>query len=183
MNFFEVERVNIKLSKAPKPLKFLNKNLTKEEREEREEQEQRLKGKNDKVYKVPPKTKKEIAAIYKNLVKELKEADILNNLDVEVLMNTANAIYRMKEAREILNELGSVIRTYRTVKDKEGNIIGKELDSIFKNPAVQVEKDYQNIFHQGCLQLGLSPSARAKLSIIKMENKDNQETTEDKVFG
>lgn len=163
------------MAKAPVPVALISKNLTKEERESRQEQEKKLKGNSDKVYKVPKELNKEVGAIYKSLTKELKAADILNNLDIDLLSTTANAIYQMRLARKHIIENGSVI----TIRDADDNVI-----KCFKNPSVQVEKDYQTIFHTGVLQLGLSPSARAKLSIINVNKEKNEDGgLENEVFG
>ena len=42
--------------------------------------------------------------------------------------------------------------------------IAAEIDRTHEYPAANIEKDYQKIFWQGCIQLGLSPVSRAKLS-------------------
>lgn len=168
------------MPKAPKPVALISKNLTKEEKESRLAQEEKLKGNKDKVYKVPKGTIKPVALIYKNIVNELRAADILNNLDIELILTTSNAIYMMKNARNELYEMGAIIKTYKIIEREDGTV-DKILTGIGKNPAVQVEKDYQAIFHQGCLQLGLSPSSRAKLALINVEA-NREETDEDKLF-
>ena len=159
--------------RAPKPVSLISKNLTKEEKSTREENEKRLNGNAKKVYRVPKKLPLPVAKIYKELVNQLKEADILSDLDIELLITTANAIHRMNEARKHIEEFGAVITTY----NENGDI-----EAIKKNPSIQIEKDYQAIFHTGCLQLGLSPSSRAKLSIMKIEKQEG-ESKEDKLFG
>lgn len=149
------------MARTPKPVSMQTSHLTKEEVEERLEQEQKLKGNNDKVYTPPKGMKAAVKNIYVVIVEELRHADILNNLDIELISTTAYAIYRMKDARKNLDKQGSVIT--------DGN--GK----MFKSPYVQVEKDYQGIFHTGCLQLGLSPSSRAKLALMATQNKEDDE--------
>ena len=47
--------------------------------------------------------------------------------------------------------------------DQEGLLI-QQGEKLVKNPAANIEKDYQKIYWQGCVQLGLSPVSRAKLS-------------------
>ena len=79
----------------------------------------------------------------------LQGADVLSNLDIDCIEMTAYAIYRMRQARESL--------------DQEGLLI-QQGEKLVKNPAANIEKDYQKIFWQGCVQLGLSPVSRAKLS-------------------
>lgn len=164
-----------------KPVALLSKNLTKEEREHRLDAEKKMKGNDDKVYKAPKGLPKEVAKIYKTLVNELKEAGILNNLDIELLTTTAYAIFRMKEARQKIDADGVVLEVYRPIT-KDGEVVDKVLVSTIKNPAVTVEKDYQAIFHTGCIQLGLSPSSRTKLSLINLEA-TREESLEDVVFG
>ena len=149
------------MARTPKPVTMQSSHLTKEEVESRLEQEEKLKGNNDKVYSAPRGMKKEVKNIYEFIVNELRHADILNNLDIELISTTAYAIFRMKDARKHLDTEGSVIT----------DINGK----MFKSPYVQVEKDYQGIFHTGCLQLGLSPSSRAKLALMATQNEEEEE--------
>ena len=73
----------------------------------------------------------------------------VSNLDIDLIEMTAYAIYRMRQARQSL--------------DQEGLLI-QQGEKLVKNPAANIEKDYQKIFWQGCVQLGLSPVSRAKLS-------------------
>ncbi len=162
--------------RPPKPIALKTGTITKEETTNRLEQEQKIKGRSNKVYRVPKELKKEVADIYKVIVTELKEADILNNLDIELIATTSYAIYRMKEARAILDKEGAVMTLYKEIDGEP------HPTNVIKHPAVNVEKDYQAIFHAGCIQLGLSPSSRAKLTLINVEA-DKQDTKEDKVFG
>lgn len=159
------------MAKAAKPMALIKKNLTKEEIELRTEGEKKLKGNATKVYKVPTYCIKPVAEIYKVMVKELKAAEILNNLDIDLLVTTCNAIYQMREARKHIEKHGAIITTY------EEGLVSK----VVKNPAVNVEKDYQAIYHTGCIQLGLSPSARAKISILASDKKVG-DGNEEKVF-
>lgn len=149
------------MARTPKPVSMQTAHLTKEEINERLEQEQRLKCNNDKVYTPPKGMKKAVKDIYTVIVEELRHADILNNLDIELLSTTSYAIYRMKDARKHL--------------DKHGSVIVDDNGKMFKSPYVQVEKDYQGIFHTGCLQLGLSPSSRAKLALMATQAKEEEE--------
>ena len=149
------------MARTPKPVSMQTSHLTKEEIEERQEQEQKLKGNDDKVYTPPKGMKKAAKDIYTVIVEELRQAEILNNLDIELISTTAYAIYRMKDARKNL--------------DKQGSVIIDDNGKMFKSPYVQVEKDYQGIFHTGCLQLGLSPSSRAKLALMATQNKEDDE--------
>lgn len=154
------------MARAPKPISMQSSHLTKEEIEKRVQAEKKIKGRNNKVYKPPKDIPEPVKKIYKTLVTELKEADILNNLDIELLVTTSYAIYRMRKARSYMDKHGEIER------GPKGNNV--------KCPYVQIEKDYQAIFHTGCLQLGLSPSSRAKIALLAAEQNDKSE--EDEVF-
>lgn len=153
--------------RPPKPMALMTKNLTKEEIENRKEAEEKFKGNDNKVYKPRKELPKEVATIYKSIADELKDANVLNNLDTDLLETTCYAIYRMRQARELINRDGIVI--------DNGS-------SLVKHPAINIERDYQAIFQHGCVQLGLSPSSRTKLAMIHLEA-NTVKTTEDEVFG
>lgn len=152
--------------RPPKPLELQSKHLTKEEIAARKKAEEQMKGEDGKVYEVPVDLPEPVKIIYKTLVEDLRKINILNDLDVELLSVTSHAIYEMKKARDILVKEGSVIM----INDNEGNII-----KAMKHPSVQVIKDFQTIFNQGCIHLGLSPSSRSKLAIMNIETKANNE--------
>lgn len=149
------------MARAPKPVALQVANLTNEEKEKRQEQENKLRGRNDKVYEPPKYLPRKVKEIYKSIVEELREADILSNLDIELIATTAYAIYRMRDARKYL--------------DKHGSVVVGNTGNMAKSPYVQVEKDYQGIFHTGCLQLGLSPSSRAKLALMAAETEEDED--------
>ena len=155
------------MARAPKPVALQTAKMSKEEREIRQEAEDRLKGDDSKVYEVPPGLNKKVAEIYMAIVNELKHANILNNLDVDLVSTTADAIYRLRNARRNLDRMGEVIM------DHNGRLV--------KSPWVQVTKDYQGIFHAGVRELGLSPSSRAKLAMYQVEA-NAEVSEEDEVF-
>lgn len=155
------------MARAPKPVALQTAKMSKEEREIRQEAEDRLKGDDSKVYEVPPGLNKKVAEIYMAIVNELKHANILNNLDVDLVSTTADAIYRLRNARRNLDRMGEVIM------DHNGRLV--------KSPWVQVTKDYQGIFHAGVRELGLSPSSRAKLAMYQVEA-NAEVSEEDEIF-
>lgn len=155
------------MARAPKPVALQTAKMSKEEREIRQEAEDRLKGDDSKVYEVPPGLNKKVAEIYMAIVNELKHANILNNLDVDLVSTTADAIYRLRNARRNLDRMGEVIM------DHNGRLV--------KSPWVQVTKDYQSIFHAGVRELGLSPSSRAKLAMYQVEA-NTEVSEEDEIF-
>lgn len=151
------------MARAPKPVALQSAKMSKEEREIRQEAEDKLKGDDSKVYEAPPGLNKQVAEIYMAIVNELKHANILNNLDVDLVVTTADAIYRLRKARKNLDRMGEAIM------DHNGRLV--------KSPWVQVTKDYHAIFHAGVRELGLSPSSRAKLAMYQVES--NSETSEE----
>ena len=155
------------MARAPKPVALQTAKMSKEEREIRQEAEDKLKGDNSKVYTVPPGLIKPVGEIYMAIVQELKHANILNNLDVDLICTTADAIYRLRNARRNLDRMGEVIM------DHNGRLV--------KSPWVQVTKDYQGIFHAGVRELGLSPSSRAKLAMYQVES-NAEVSKEDELF-
>ena len=155
------------MGKAPKPIALQSRKISKEEREKRQDAEDKLKGNDDRVYTAPLGMNESVAEIYMIIVNELRHARVLNNLDIDLISITADSIYRLANARKNLDEQGEVISDYN----------GK----LFKNPWVQVTKDYQAIFNAGVRELGLSPSSRAKLAMYQVDaNADMSE--EDELF-
>ncbi|ACA54658.1 phage terminase small subunit P27 family [Clostridium botulinum] len=149
------------MARASKPVDLQTSHLTKEEIESRKEQEERLKGNSDKIYKPPKHLSKEEKKIYKFLVNELKESSILCNLDITILKTTVDAICRMEECKENINKYGVVLT--------------KEDGTLYRNPATTIYKDYNSIFNKCCMEIGLSPSARAKLSVLNVNAQQEKE--------
>lgn len=138
-----------------KPIELSTGHYTKEEIEQRKEAEEKLKGNSDLVYEVPKQLKgKKEKDMYLFLVGELKVSNILNNLDINILIQTVNSIFQMEEANKKIKEFGQVIQ--------------KQDGSLQKNPAINIYKDYYSIFYQCCSQLGLSPMARSKLATLSL---------------
>lgn len=156
------------MARAPKPVALQSSKMSKEEKEIRQEAEDKLRGDDSKVYAAPPGLNKNIAAIYELIVQELKHAKVLNNLDIDLIVTTADSIWRMKQARRNLDRTGEVIM------DHNGRFV--------KSPWVQVTKDYHAIFHAGVRELGLSPSSRAKLALYQIESGNIEASEEDQVF-
>ncbi|WP_288325891.1 phage terminase small subunit P27 family [uncultured Clostridium sp.] len=149
------------MAKASKPVALMQKNLTKEERELREEAEAKVKGKSDLVFEAPTDLVKEEKEVYLFLVNELKELDIINNLDIELLKMTSNAVVELRKAR--VN-----VRKY-------GQLIQKPDGSLQKNPAITILRDYESIFNRCCRELCLSPQSRMALSKMMADIQANSE--------
>ncbi len=169
MNYFKawIEwTINIKkelviIAKASKPVALMSQKLSKQQKEERKAAEESIKGKTDLVFKAPTDLVKEEKEVYLFLVEELKELDIINNLDIELLKMTSNAVVELKKAR--IN-----VRKY-------GQLITKPDGTLQKNPAITILKDYENIFNRCCRELCLSPQSRMALSKMIADIKTNQD--------
>lgn len=150
------------MGKSAKPVDLVNSKMSKEEREARKKAEQRYKGVANKVYRCPSELKaNREKQLYKFIVNQLKSAAILNDLDIEIIKSTVFCIINMNDANEFINS--------------NGTIISDENGKFYKNPGVNVYKDYHSMFLSNSIRLGLSPADRAKLSVIDMKNKQAEE--------
>lgn len=145
--------------RKPLPVNLQSSNLTKGEIANRAAEEKKLKGNSTKVYRAPTHLSNEEKKLYRFLVKELKESDILNNLDITILEITVDAIIKMRECKREIDEYGIV------VMKKSGPS---------KNPAINAFKDYNAIYNKCCMEIGLSPSARARLASINVQKKTKE---------
>ena len=141
------------------------KSETKEELKIRAEAEEKLIGDTDLLKDIPDYLDPLAQAYYKFLVHELEISEILSNLDIPLLEQTADSLSKMRDCDKIINEEGVII----TDVDRYGNDVVKE------NPAVGTKQKYLNQFRALSTQLGLSPASRAQLAGMQIE----QAKTED----
>ena len=141
------------------------KSETKEHLDERAKVEEEMAGNNDRIKDVPEILDTLGKEYYKVLIEDLSEAAFLSNLDIPLLTQTADCLSKMQQADEIIDEAGLMYVTY----DKMGNKIPKE------HPMVGTKQKYLNQYRALCTQLGLSPSARASLSEMKVQAAKNEE--------
>lgn len=156
----------IRISRARKPALLKQGNSeSKEQLKERAKMEEALKGNVDQFKNVPDHLDDLAQQYYRFLVSELEISDILSNLDIPLLEQTADCLSKTRQADEILNSDGIII----SVTDKYGNITLKE------HPAVNVKQKYLNQFRAMSQQLGLSPASRAQLAGMKIDQKNDEE--------
>lgn len=134
----------------PRPAKAVNttsKHLTRDEIESRQEEENKLKG--DAELLKPPEylTERQIYYFW-FIINQLKDADILGNLDVFILSHTAICIDRMATFEKKINENPNLLlnKAFMSSKDK-----------------------YSKDFFKCCNELCLSPQSRAKISLLNSE--------------
>lgn len=137
-----------------KPISASTQKISKQERREREEAEKKINGnvKKDKIKKAPASLTKEGKKIYKEILGNLEDSGIdLNNLDMNLLEATAQAIDTMRKCQAIIQE----------------DLLNKQANNLYF-------KAY-NVFKQGMTELGLSPSSRARLSMIQAQKQSEED--------
>ena len=150
------------MGRYAKPVSQITGNhVTNEEKARREQNEAKLRGNHDNI-KPPKGTPKEVCDIFESLYNELKELEILNNLDVHVLLNVSYAIHNISKCREDISKNGLILD-------------GK------RNPAVQIERNYQDIFDKNSAKLGMSPADRMRFASLQLSEKTDSEI--DMIFG
>lgn len=131
--------------------------IKKEDEAQRLALEDKLRGKNDKL--VPPLYLTESQmAIFNYIMGELQEADILGNLDLFILAQTAIAVDRIQDL------------------DRQAN---ESKDLLFENAFRQARAEVSKEYFRCCNELCLSPQSRAKLSIAKVKPGDKKKTIMD----
>ena len=142
------------MPRPTKPINSCTQKISKQEREARKEAENKIKGnvKSDRIEKVPKSLSKEGKKIYKEIINELLDSGIdLTNLDITLLEQVANSIDTMRKCQEILHQ----------------DILNKQANSVYFKAF--------NVFKQCASELGLSPSGRAKLSMLKKQQEDEND--------
>lgn len=133
--------------------------------EERAEAEKELTSNKDLLSEIPDHLDELAQEYYKFLITELEISDILCNLDIPLLEQTADCLSKIRQADEIINREGIII----TQIDRYGN------EQIKEHPAVNTKQKYLNQFRALSTQLGLSPASRAQLAGLKIEKKEQEE--------
>lgn len=135
------------------------KHRSKKENEIRVAAEKRLKLKRDNM-DPPDYLTEDQKEIYNFILEELDESKLLTNLDTFILVKTAVNINRQIE----------LIKAGNSAEGRES-----------KEISVAVKNQLDSEFFRCCNELGLSPQARAKLSIsaVKKAENDKQKTLMD----
>lgn len=134
--------------------------------------EKQLRGSNDLIDSAPETLSELGKHYYYFIVSELSERDILSNLDIPLIEQTADCLDKMQIADNLLNEEGMFIDAI----DSKGNRFKKE------HPAVATKQKYLNQFRFCTGQLGMSPSSRAQMAQSKHEAKIEAEKPLSKVL-
>ena len=143
------------MSRPAKAIDTNLKKMSKEERKQREEGEKKLRGNNEKIKSFPYLNKRQ-KAIFKDILKNLNK-EILSNLDIYLLNQTAITIERLESIEKEINKASKVTDEDGKVKDK----LDVKTISALKSAREMYSKD----FFRCCNELSLSPQSRAKLSL------------------
>lgn len=145
------------MARPSKSVETMSKHLTKEEIRIRSENQEKLKGNSDSIIQ-SQKLNENQFFLFEFIKNELKESDILSNLDSFILTKCVIAIDRLQYIEEIINE---------------------KPQAILNSQLMSAKDKYDKDFYRCCNELSLSPQSRAKIANI---NKDAKAKKEDPVL-
>jgi len=140
------------------------KDMNKQELAIREEAEKRLLGDIEQVKEVPEILDELAQAYYLFMVENLETSNLLGNLDIPLLTETAFCLARLEETRSTMIRVGTL--AYEL--DKNGN------EKVKKHPIVDVYNTLLNQFKTLGGQLCMSPSARTQMANMQLQNKEDE---------
>ncbi len=139
------------MGRTAKSVGVTSKHLTKDEKAQREKAEEIIKGGTNGLIAPSYLTEEQVDLFY-FIIDELKESNILGNLDVFVLSQASICIDRLNKLEELINEDESYL-----------------MNSNF----MSCKRQYSADFFKCCQELCLSPQSRAKISLANMNKKEN----------
>lgn len=152
------------------PVEFNKKRFTKKEKESRLAAERKLKGNANRI-RCPSWLDEEAKKEWRRLVKELKELNLISNLDTGALAMCCDAYSKYVLATSKIND--TILVGVHTNKAGAKNLI--------VNPYVMVAQKYADMYKKYCAEFGLTPASRYKFTLPKQEEKE--ETPFDRMFG
>lgn len=147
--------------------------MNKDELKVREEAEKRLMGDIDLVKEAPATLDALAQAYYLYMVENLETSNLLSNLDIPLLTETAFCLARLEEAKATMLEVGTL--AYEV--DKMGN------EKVKKHPIVDVYNTLLNQFKTLGGQLCMSPSARTQMASLQLQAKEDEDDPVLKALG
>lgn len=139
------------MARPAKNINVSSKHFTNEEKKRRLEVENKIKGDSDKIYPPDYLTQNQIE-IFNYIVYELKESELLGNLDVYILTTCAIAIDRLQEIEKRINA---------------------DFSKVANSTLRAAKAEYSKDFYRCCNELSLSPQSRAKLANINQNKKED----------
>ena len=141
------------------------KSESKAQLKQREQIEQMLSGDDDLVYSVPQNLDSKAQVFYQFIVEELRHSNILTNIDIPLIEQTADCLSKMRECDILIEKMG----LFYEELDRYGNA------KIVENVAMKTKLNLMTKYSQYCNALGMSPSSRAALASKKAEVKEEQQ--------
>lgn len=126
------------------------KHWTKEEVEARERAAAKVTRKKKVNLKMPKWLDDEAQVVWKKTIKDMKEFEVLDKVDEDVLATYCDAVARHKELSEVIQEKGYIIH----------NASG----SLVEAPWVKTQLSYARLIIQYSDKLGLNANSRARLA-------------------
>lgn len=141
------------------------KHLTKAEIESRRAAENRIKPKSHRI-RPPDWLNDEAQQEFRRIIKEMKDLDVITNVDVDALAVYCDAYTAYVECTRIIETDGIMI----TVRDDDGNITAQ-----YPHPLLSKKRQLAEQMKAQATELGLTPSSRAKIAMPKEKLKPKTE--------
>lgn len=150
-------------------------NMSKADKEALAKAEQEMLNPPTKVYEIPEKVQENEAWAYwyTFIVEELRASNLLKDIDIPVITETAYVLYMMEESKRWIDEEGQIVKSY----DKNNNEVLKA------NPAIQVYNNMLTQFKTLAVSLGMTPSARSSMAKATLDDKAKKESPLLKALG
>lgn len=158
------------MGRARKPANLKRGNSeSKEELKVRAAAEQDLMTGVEKLKKRPSKMDDKVYTIYKKLVSELIDMNIVTNIDEYSLRMLAQSIYFYNEATQEVMNSGQVIEQEQT----NGSI------KLVKSPWLEAQRQHSDSMNKIMSEYGFTPQSRAKLAGDLINNKKTENESVD----
>ena len=150
-----------------KPVAMVKKNLTKAEKAAREAGEIAFKAGEIRDY-TPLTLSERGREIYDQIVDTLPD-DLLSLTDGYTIEIVADSIDMMHDCRELIQRQGIIVKYTNT----------RGVSNAEQNKAILAYQKYSDIFKKHVTELGLTPSARAKIASMAAEGANKKPTLDD----
>lgn len=126
------------------------KHWTKKEVETRKRAAAKVQRKRSRPLKMPPWLDEEAQAVWRKTLKDMREFEILDKVDEDVLATYCDAVARHKELSGMIRDKGYTVY----------NAAGSEVEA----PWVKTQLSYARVMMQYADKLGLNANSRARLA-------------------
>lgn len=152
------------MAKQVIPVEFNKKRFTIAEREKRLAAEQALQARSDKI-RCPSWLDDDAKKEWRRLVHELKEIGLLTNLDQSSLAICCDCYSKYMAATNKIND--TMLVGVHTNKHGAKNLV--------VNPYVMVAQKYADMYKKYCVEIGLTPNARMRMTTAAQAEPEKDE--------